>query len=232
MTGRLPSAGKSTQLASRDLHPGLRAVERSVGLDAQRGAADVHLIESARAEIAAPGDASLQDVLPVAGGTRRMEREALGPQRHEHRGARRRRASRSARQIRCPPASSTITRPFRGAPRTCPCRKLLLPMKSATKGSVGMVVDLLRRAELAHAAAVHHGDAVAQRQRLRLVVRHVHGGEAHLPRDLGEPDARALAQPGIQVRQRLVQQQHLAAGTPACARAPRAAAARRRARCG
>ena len=44
----------------------------------------------------------------------------------------------------------------------------------------GPLVDLARRADLLDAAAVHHGDRVRQRERLALVVRDVHRGDAEL----------------------------------------------------
>ncbi len=41
------------------------------------------------------------------------------------------------------------------------------------KNVVGIVVDFIRRAELLDLALVHDGDAVGQRHRLDLVMRHI-----------------------------------------------------------
>ena len=71
------------------------------------------------------------------------------------------------------------------------------------------VVDLLRRADLLDRAVQHHDDAVGQRQRLGLVVGdedHRHAGLLLHPLQLGP---HLQPQPRVEVRQRLVQQQHL-----------------------
>ena len=70
-----------------------------------------------------------------------------------------------------------------------------------------IVVDLLRRADLADLAVLHHHDAIAQRHRLDLVVGHVHdrGLDALVQQlDLG---AHVHAQLRVEVRQRLVEQE-------------------------
>ena len=51
-----------------------------------------------------------------------------------------------------------------------------VPMKLATKRFGGPLVDLERRADLLELAVLHHGDAVAHRHRLDLVVGDVDGG--------------------------------------------------------
>ena len=79
-------------------------------------------------------------------------------------------------------------------------------------GHVGVgraVVDIVRRAQLLHHAALHHRNARAQRHRLDLVVRDVHAGDAAglvQPLDFG---AHLHAQLGVQVGQRLVKQEEL-----------------------
>ena len=71
------------------------------------------------------------------------------------------------------------------------------------------VIDLVRRAHLQQLAVAHHADAVAEHHRLGLVVGDIERGHAGLLED----DAQIVAQPqpqlGIEVRQRLVQQQQL-----------------------
>src|SRR5262249_15070122 len=80
-----------------------------------------------------------------------------------------------------------------------------------------VAVDLPAVALLHDAAAVHHDDAVRQRQRLGLVVGDVDRGDAEALLQLLELDAHALAQLGVEIAQRLVEQEdarlaHQAAG--------------------
>ncbi len=73
----------------------------------------------------------------------------------------------------------------------------------------GPVVEIERRADLLDAPVVHDDDAVRHRHRLHLVVRHVDSGglEPLVQRlDLG---AHRDAQLRVEVRQRLVEQEHL-----------------------
>ena len=92
---------------------------------------------------------------------------------------------------------------------TMPSRKFVVPMNSATNWLRGLLVDLARRADLHDAALVHHRDLVRQRQRLALVVGDV---------DRVMPSSRwsrlsskrmRLAQLGVEIGQRLVEQQQL-----------------------
>ena len=55
---------------------------------------------------------------------------------------------------------------------------------------------------------VHHRDAVRQRERLGLVVRHVHERDAGLLLQVDELDLHLLAQLGVECGERLVEQQH------------------------
>ena len=82
-------------------------------------------------------------------------------------------------------------------------------MKPATNLVARMVVELLRRADLLDDAVVHHHDPVGQRHRLDLVVRHVDGGGADLLVHLLDLGAHLHAQLGVEVRQRLVEQEDL-----------------------
>ncbi len=80
-------------------------------------------------------------------------------------------------------------------------------MKLATKRLAGSVEDHLRIAGLLEHAVPHHGDPVAHRHRLDLVVRDVDRRHAQLalhPRDLG---AHLHAQARVEVRERLVHQE-------------------------
>ena len=73
----------------------------------------------------------------------------------------------------------------------------------------GRIVELARRALLRDAALLHHHDAVRDGQRLLLIVGDVDGGEAEALLQLADLGAHAAAQAGVEVRQRLVEQQHL-----------------------
>src|SRR5438094_362556 len=66
-----------------------------------------------------------------------------------------------------------------------------------------IAVDFLRRTDLAHAALVEHGDAVAETHRLRLVVGHVDRGGAEAALKLLQLVARGIAQLGVDGRQQL-----------------------------
>ena len=70
------------------------------------------------------------------------------------------------------------------------------------------LVELARRADLRHLAALHDDDAVAHRHRLLLVVRHVGDGQAEALLQAADLLAHRAAQAGIEVRERLVEQQH------------------------
>ena len=87
--------------------------------------------------------------------------------------------------------------------------KLVLPTKSATNLIGRLLVDLARRADLDDPALVHHRDLVRQRQRLALVVGDVDGGEVELALQPLELGAHAVAQLGVEIGERLVEQQEL-----------------------
>ena len=83
------------------------------------------------------------------------------------------------------------------------------PMKPATNLFGGPVVELERVADLLHDAVLHDHDAVAQRHRLDLVVGDVDRRGAKALVQLLELDAHLDAQLGVEVGQRLVEQEHL-----------------------
>ena len=68
-------------------------------------------------------------------------------------------------------------------------------------------IDLLRRAVLLQPAAVDHGDLVGQRQRLGLVVGDVDEGDAGAALQVLQLAAHLLAELGVEVGQRLVEQE-------------------------
>ena len=110
--------------------------------------------------------------------------------------------SRSGRRRR-PPTSWSPSR------SSVPSRWFMSPMKSATNGVAGPVVDLRGGGELVDVAGVHDGDAVGHRHRLLLVVRDHDEGDADVALDPLELDLHRLAQLEVERAERLVEQQHL-----------------------
>ena len=72
-----------------------------------------------------------------------------------------------------------------------------------------MLVEPVRRVDLQDPAVAHHRDALAQGHGLDLVVRDVHGGHAEPLVQLRERSAHADAKLGVEVRERLVDQERL-----------------------
>ena len=71
-----------------------------------------------------------------------------------------------------------------------------------------LLVDELRRPGLLDAAVVHHRDAIAHRERLFLVVRDEHEGDADLGLQRLQLDLEVLAQPCVEGAERLVEEKH------------------------
>ena len=82
-------------------------------------------------------------------------------------------------------------------------------MNAATNRSTGSRYRVCGSSDLHDASIPHHGDPLAQRHRLRLVVGHVHGRHAEPGVQLGERRAHADAELRVQVRQRLVHEEGL-----------------------
>src|ERR1022692_3082240 len=70
-------------------------------------------------------------------------------------------------------------------------------------------VDLLRRAHLLHASAVHHHDAIGKAHGLVLVVRHVDGRRAQALLQAPQFAAHLHPQLGVEVGQRFIEQQEI-----------------------
>ncbi len=70
-------------------------------------------------------------------------------------------------------------------------------------------VDFLRRAQLLDPPAVHHRDEIGGGHRLRLVMGHVDRGVAVGVVQAADLEAHLLAQIGVEIRQRLVEEQRL-----------------------
>ena len=69
-------------------------------------------------------------------------------------------------------------------------------------------VELVRRAHLLQPSAPEHRDAVPEIERLLLLVGHQHGGDPDAVDQVVELAAGALPEGGVEVRERLVQEQH------------------------
>ena len=82
-------------------------------------------------------------------------------------------------------------------------------MKPATNVLAGRVVELERLADLLDDAVAHHDDPVGHRHRLDLVVRHVDRRRLEALVQLLDLGAHLHAQLRVEVRQRLVEQEHL-----------------------
>ena len=80
-------------------------------------------------------------------------------------------------------------------------------MNAATNTLVGMVVEVLGRVDLLQVAVLEHGDPVAHRHRLDLVVGDVDRGDAELALQAGDLGAHLHAQLGVEVGERLVHQE-------------------------
>ena len=81
-----------------------------------------------------------------------------------------------------------------------------MPMNAATYSVAGCSKTPLGRVVLLDAAAAHDGQPVTERQRLGLVVGDEHRGEAEAAVQLVDLGANLVAQPGVEVAQRLVEQ--------------------------
>ena len=109
-----------------------------------------------------------------------------------------------------PTCASTATR--RRAPSTCVTRAGKDVGRADELRHVAAdrpVVDFLRRADLADAPLLHDDDAVGDDHRLFLVVGDVDRGDAELRLQPPQFEPHALAQLGVEIAQRLVEQQNL-----------------------
>src|SRR4030081_1307084 len=82
-----------------------------------------------------------------------------------------------------------------------------LPSKSSSDST--STSPNARRPDLLDMAFVHYRNGMGKRQRLALVVGHVHGRDAQLALQALQLEAHALAQLRVEVGERLVEQQQL-----------------------
>ncbi len=106
---------------------------------------------------------------------------------------------------RCSPAVTTAVSPCR---ESIDGRDLVhLPHEIRHEQIGGPLVDVARRPDLLDGAAVEDGDPVGQRHRLGLVVGHVDEGDAGAALQALQLGAHALAELGVEIGERLVEQQ-------------------------
>jgi hypothetical protein len=72
----------------------------------------------------------------------------------------------------------------------------------------GVVIDLLRRADLRHDALFHDDNLVGQSHGLRLIVGDIDGGDTRLLLDAANLGPHGHPQLGVQIGQRFVKEQH------------------------
>ncbi len=82
------------------------------------------------------------------------------------------------------------------------------PTKSATNRLAGRVVDLVGRADLLEDTAIHHRDPVGQGERFVLVVGDQDRGVTSLALQVLQLTPGLLALGRVEMRQRLIEQQH------------------------
>ena len=81
--------------------------------------------------------------------------------------------------------------------------------EAGDEGRGRLLVDVERRAELLDLAGIHHHQHVGQRHRLQLVVGDIDRGDAETALQVLDLDAHLAAQLGVEVGQRLVEQEDL-----------------------
>ena len=108
-----------------------------------------------------------------------------------------------------PGRPTTASRP--AAERASAATKFIVgePMNEATNLFAGLVIELHRRADLRDDAVVEHHDLVGERHRLDLIVGDVDHRRLEVLVQLGDLDAHLHAQHGVEVGQRLVEEEHL-----------------------
>jgi hypothetical protein len=146
-------------------------------------------------------EASTVSTLSVNGVPAPPSHEVLGPHAHRDRLGRPR-AQLRGKRTRTPSPTST------SSPARLPGRKFIAgePMKPPRRAR-RVVVDVDRAADLLDHAEVHHDHAVGERHRLDLVVGDEDAGGLQLPVQLLDLEAHLHAQLGVEVGERLVEQE-------------------------
>ena len=184
---RLPDLGREAAVAVGDLH------HQPVGW-----ATGAHGCRSARRDRRRipPCRAGRCRVLPAARARFRAARAAATGRRLPGRAA----GAGEARppSVRKRPGASTV-----------PARKVRAADEARHEAVGRPLVEVALAADLVDRALVHHHQPVGHGERLLLVVGHHHRGEAELALQLADLDPHLLAQLGVEVGERLVEQQHV-----------------------
>jgi len=109
----------------------------------------------------------------------------------------------------CPSPNRTTTRPLWRISSASARSHRRRADELGDKEVDGRVVEHLRGSELLQDTSVEHGDPVAERHRLGLVVRHVHRGHPEVALDARDLGAHLDAQLRVEIRQRFVHQERL-----------------------
>ena len=107
------------------------------------------------------------------------------------------------------PESSRMTAASGPTVSTVPLEQVRRPDEVGDEGGRRAVVQVFRRPDLLDPAPMHHRDPVAHRERLLLIVGHVHEGDADVDLDALELDLEALAELEVEGAERLVEEQHV-----------------------
>ena len=86
------------------------------------------------------------------------------------------------------------------------------PEEAGDVGVTRVRPEVVRRRRLHDSALAHDGDAVAERERFRLIVGDVDRGQGELVEELFEILEEAVAQPPVERAERLVQKEHARLG--------------------
>src|SRR5829696_9571447 len=100
-------------------------------------------------------------------------------------------------------------RDARDSRRNLEIERVLRPHEARDEGRVRPIVDLLRRAGLRDPPGIHHDDPIGHRHRLLAIVRDVDRGEAEAILERLDLLAQLHAHLGVEVRQRLVEEEEL-----------------------
>ena len=115
----------------------------------------------------------------------------------------------------CPAWGETAKRPERRGDEMLPAVTLEGPGEQigdadefGGEAALRPAVDFLRRAELDQPSLGHDGDAVGERHGLGLVMGDEDGGQGEAPLQGAQLDSQPVAQLGVEIGERLVEQQH------------------------
>src|SRR5690606_21309079 len=94
----------------------------------------------------------------------------------------------------------------------CRVEEIDLADELRDEAGLGIQIEIARRRLLHDPAAIHDGDAVRHGERFELVMRDIDRGNAELARQVLDLRAQILAQLGVEIAERLVEEKDLGAG--------------------